>query len=162
MSIGKIKLKPRHFKMANHFARFVDTRWYPDYKPSEEAIVAFFKQQSYGPKSLTEKEIELIAPLMNGQNNKELTIKMVFQEMADFWSKGWGWYIPLMETIKHEFQDRHKTKDTFFIKALIKIARQGFNWEEEPSHWFIDLLEGFTGLSTGEKSSYYRRYLNFK
>lgn len=149
----KIHLKKHHYDLIHHFVRFVDARWYPNYKPSQGAIIAFFKQQSYGPKSLTDEDRELIEPLMNGQAMKELTIKMLWEEMASYWSWNLGWWYPIVHTITMEFKDRHIHKDKIYIKALIKILRNLYN-----AKFFIDELKKFPGLTKEEKE----RYINIK
>lgn len=148
----KINLKPKHMKLITHFNRFIDKHRYPRFSISKKITIAFFKQQTYGYESLTPNEKVIIEPLINAQENKELTLKMIYEEMADFWSKGWGWYIPLLDTIKSEFKTRHIHKDKIFIKALVKIAK--FIQKNN----FVDALINFTGLSNEEKE----RFLSLK
>lgn len=148
-----MKIKPKWKKLIHHFTRFCDVRWFPNYIPTQKACDAFIKFQSVGRKELSKEEILLIQPLLDAQEGKELTIKMLISEMADFWSKGWGWYIPLTATIEYEFRDRHIHKDKVYIYALIKIAR---NIQDSN---FVEYLQSFTGLSKEEKDKYFVNYL---
>lgn len=150
MNYKKIHIKQKHRDLIHHFERFVDTRWYPNYKASEEATQAFIKKESYGPNSLVPDEIALIEPLMNGKANYELTIKLLYEEMASWWANNWGWWYPIAHTIRMEFKERHQHKDKIYIKALIKILRSLYEAE-----FFIDVLNKYTGLTKEEKQRYY-------
>lgn len=141
-----MKIKSKWNNLFVHFARFIDERWYPDYKPSKEAKIAFIKFQSYGLKGLDSNEKQLIQPFLNGQEQKELTIKMLVAEMAEWWQHNSGWYNPLMSVIHWEFKERHIHKDKVFIKALIAIARNCHR------NGFDSFLYSFTGLSKEEKA----------
>lgn len=151
MNQYKIKIKPHHYKIVQHFAKFADPHWYPEVEITTEAIYAVIKNETYGPKSLTTVEKELIVPFMNGKGNVELTIKMVWEEMADWWSNSWGWAGPMRANIYNEYKDRHITKNTTFIKILIKIYRTCLK------DGFVESLIKFTGISNEAKLKYMNR-----
>jgi hypothetical protein len=146
-----MKIRPKWHKLIHHFERFVDRRWHPNFKTDEETKLAFVMFQSNGKKSLTPKQWELVQPLLNGQVGKELTIKMLVEEMAEYWAKGWGWYVPLMATLKWEFRDRHIHQDKEFIQNLIAIAR---HCKEKG---FFEFFKSFTGLTFEEKVTYFKK-----
>lgn len=90
--------------------------------------------------------MELIKPLINGQINKELTIKMIVEEMCEWWSKGWGWCYPLqivIESIKN---------DNIYKVSLLKIKKR---CSEKCGIGFIDFINSFTGLSKEQKQRYF-------
>ena len=148
----KINLKEKHWQLGRHFTRFVDKRWFPDFVLTEENLHAFIKWESYGPKSLNETESQLVKPLLNAKANKELTIKMLVEECAEWWSGGNGWFYPIAHTIHGEF--RNRADDKVFLRALIKIMR------DIKQNGFMEVLSGFTGISQEEKNKYFERYLN--
>jgi hypothetical protein len=149
--MNKIKITDKHRANAQHHARFVDKYWWPDFTLTDEIVERFIRFESYGPKSLNSQELESIIPLtgsatmVGAKGLKELTIKMLYEECAEYWSKGWGFYHPIAATIKWELKE--KAKDKIYIRALIKIARA---MKED----FIAALSSFTGLSHREKSKY--------
>jgi hypothetical protein len=147
-----INLKEKHWLLGRHFARFIDKRWYPDFSLNKENLHAFIKWESYGPKSLDESESQLVAPLLNAKINKELTIKMIIEECAEWWSNGNGWYYPIAHTISEEFKGR--ANDKIFLKALLKIMR------DIKKNGFMEVLNSFTGLDGEEKNRYINKYLN--
>lgn len=149
-----MKLKRKHFDLANHFYRFIDKYRFPDFQLSRESITAMIKLESYGERNLTPKELEIVQPLVNGKQMSELTKKMLFEEMGEWWSNNWGWYYPIARTIQAEFEDRHKKKDRIFIKALIKIFRS------IQDNSFPVTLARFTGLNQEVKNRYLQRYLD--
>lgn len=67
---------------------------------------------------------------------------MIHEEIAEWFKLGWGWYIPLLDTIRREYETRHQHKDKIFIFALIKIARAG------KRDGVLALLNNFTGLKS--------------
>jgi hypothetical protein len=150
--MNKIHLKEKHWQLGRHFARFVDRRWYPDFTLTEANLHAFIKWESYGQKSLDQTELDLVKPLLNAKIHKELTIKMLIEECAEWWSGGNGWYAPIAHIIQEEFKNR--AADKVFIRALIKIMR------DIKQNGFMSVLDSFTGLDRGEKDKYIGRYLN--
>ena len=147
-----IKLKLKHEKLINHFMQFVDRRWYTDYIPTKEDKKNFIHFQSYGPKELMEYELKSLEPLINAQELKELTIKMMVEDIGLFWSKGWGWYTILSADIEHNFKTRHVTKDVLFTRALIKIAKN------IQTNGIINFLQSFTGLSKEWKNQIFTNW----
>lgn len=148
-----MKLSENHNKLINHFLLFLDRHRYPDYNPSFEDKVAFIKYQSYGQSKLTESEKENIKPLIEAQKfGKEVCIKGLVEDMALFWSNGWGWYPPLAADIDIWFKERHKHKDRIYISALIKIARN------ITANGFVDYLSRFTGFNSNYKNRVFEKY----
>ena len=145
-----MRLKPKHWELGRHFERFIDRKWYPDFRLNEENIEAFIKMESYGIRSLSAAEQYFVKPLLNGKINKELTIKMIMEECAEWWAYHHGWYYPIAHVIHTEFQNR--SKDRIFLRALIKIMR------DMKKNGFQEVLSKFTGLSKDEKMRYIDKY----
>jgi hypothetical protein len=147
-----MKLKPKHEKLIAHFELFVDRRWHPDYKPTHEDKVNFIKFQSYGGKSISEEEFKTVKPLVEAQERKEQTIKGLVEDIALFWSRGFGWRIPVMHDIDCWLKTRHEHKDRIFIRALIKIVR---NIEK---NGVISFIESYPDFSREFKNKIFAAY----
>lgn len=151
--MSKIKLKSKHWELGNHFVKFIDRRWYPDFVLDPQNLELFICAESYGIKSLSEQELDLIKPLINGKVNYELTLRMIHEEMADFWSNHWGWYYPIANTITELFKNR-KTESKIYLRALIKIMRSCYD------NGFLIVLNNFTGISKESKDKYINNYFS--
>lgn len=143
------RLKKRHWELGRHFEKHIDCRWYPDYKLEPISLFFFIQLESEGKKSLTEDEMGLILPLLDGKINKELTRYMRFEEIAEWWSKGWGWYNPVSSDIGFLFKERSKDKIDLLdlINTVRKIRKEGM-WS---------FIEGFTGFSEEQRQRFYER-----
>ena len=143
-----MKLKSKHWRIANHYARFVDSNWFPNFKVTKEVVEAFIKYESEGVSRLTGNERELISPLvgesykpgkvaheLTGKPSYELLKKQIHEEIFDWWCKGWGWSPPISSNIDYEFKNRHRIKNDTFLRELIEIKRKlrGFskNWQND-------------------------------
>jgi hypothetical protein len=78
----------------------------------------------------------------------ELTIRMIIEEMCDWWSNNWGWYYPLQSTIDSIKDDR------IFKLSLLKIKKRCM---EEHGLGFIDFIKSFTGIPSEQKDKYFIR-----
>lgn len=141
-----MKLKPKHWKITNHYARFVDSNWFPNFQVAREVVEAFIKFESNGQSSISPVERELISPLvgepdkigcishtMTGKPSYELLKKQIHEEIFDWWCKGWGWSPPISSSIDYEFKNRHKIKNDTYLRELIEIKRKlrGFSKKSE-------------------------------
>jgi hypothetical protein len=150
----RVKPKEKHWAIGRHYARFVDDRWHPGFQLNAENLEIFIRVESSGRSSCTEEELKIAAPLFNGKVNRELTIKMIHEEMADWWSMGTGWFYPLAHTLHEEFWNHKQPKrDTVYLKALIKIMRSCYK------DGFIETLLSFTGMAKDEKARYINRHI---
>jgi hypothetical protein len=147
-------MNPKWSKIVRNLTRFIDRRWYPDYVPNEAAVKTFALFQSKGRASLSEADRALIAPLIDAQANKELTIKMIVSEMAESWSEGHGWYPPLSDTIDHEIRTFSFHQDEIFVKALQQIRGKCLN------NGFVNFLNSFTGFSREEKDRIIHKWIH--
>lgn len=154
-------LKERQLR--NHFDTFVDRdARYPDYVLDDAAWNAFRKSESRGRKSLTLAESALLEPLRGAKWGYEITIQSLWQEMADTWSKGWGWDAPLRATIADVWGRRRYDKDgnqikdarsnRVYLRALLKIRRA------IKTDGFIAAMMGYTGLSREQKDEYLTKW----
>lgn len=142
----KIRLKEKHQELGRHYARFVDRRWFPDFALNDEALEIFIRVESAGRASCTEAELEKAAPLFNGKTQRELTIKLLFDEMADWWSGGNGWFYPIAHALKTEMWSHGlPQRDKVFVRALIKIMRACHQDS------FQSTMLSFTGMPDSEK-----------
>lgn len=74
----------------------------------------------------------------------ELTIRMLVEEMCDWWSNNWGWYYPLQSTIETIKDDR------IFLVSLLKIKKR---CQED----FVGYIQSFTGIPQEQKEKYFSR-----
>ena len=142
----KIALTEKHRRLGRHFERFVERRWHKDFKLSDEALEIFIRIETHGKLSATEAERVIAAPLFSGKTNYELTLKMLYEEMANWWSNGWGWMNPIAAVFEHEWQTL--PRDTVYLRSLVKIMRKCRD------EGFINALSSFTGLSQEQKRKY--------
>ena len=86
-------------------SRFVDRHRFSNFQLTNDIIDAEAKRQTHGEGQLSQKEVSLIEPLRDAQRWKEVTINGLVQEMAEWWSKGWGWWYPMAAHLGHERDD---------------------------------------------------------
>ncbi len=150
----KIRLKEKHWELGRHYARFVDSRWHPDFALDARTLEIFVRVESAGRSSCSEKELQSAAPLFNGKTQRELTIKLLFDEMADWWSMGSGWFAPIAHMLKKEMWSHGLyQRDRVYIRALVKIMRAC------RKDGFMETLISFTGMPQEDKSRYINRWL---
>jgi hypothetical protein len=149
----KTRFRKKHEALLHHFERFLDPFAYPGYVPTQEDRINFLTYQGKGRAPLSDEEFERIEPLLHAQEGKEIQIKGLVEEMASFYSMGWGWYVPMMDEISREFQTRHEHGDRIFIKAMIQITR------EIQKVGFINFLVRYTGLTNEQKAFYIDRHI---
>lgn len=147
----KTRLKEKHWKLGRHYARFVDPVWHPNFKLTAEALEVFIRVESYGRGVCTKQELALAAPLLDGKIQRELTLKLLFDEMADWWSSGAGWFYPIAHTIRTEWL--RSPRDKIYIRALIKITRAC------QKEGFMETMLAFTGMDPMDKQRYLERRL---
>ena len=88
-----MKLKKRHRKIAKTISSFVERTdlYFPDFiEPTEEQIQLFFEIESKGSKGLSEEQLKIVAPMLNGKENYDLQIKMVHEELLEWMCNKWG------------------------------------------------------------------------
>jgi hypothetical protein len=134
----------RNERLIKHFYQWIDTHYHPNFILTAERKSLFLKFQSLGKKALSTEELELIESLIYAQKMKELTIKMLVEEMLWNWSENLGWYYCLQHTI-----DTTKN-DNIFKVALLRIKKRCHES-------FIEFIISFTGLTQQEKNKYYKR-----
>lgn len=150
----KIRLKEKHWELGRHYARFVDSHWYPDFVLDARALEIFVRVESAGHASCSEEELQIAAPLFNGKMNRELTIKLLFDEMADWWSMGAGWFAPIAHTLQTEMWSHGlMRRDRVFIRTLVKIMRAC------KKDGFQSTMLSFTGMSQEDKRRYCDHWL---
>jgi hypothetical protein len=150
----KIRLKEKHRELGRHYARFVDKRWHPDFVLDDRTLEIFMRVESAGRSSCSKDELQAAAPLLNGKMQRELTIKLMFDEMADWWSMGAGWFAPLAHTLHAEMWSHGLAqRDRVYIRALVKIMR---SCREDG---FMETLLSFTGMTQEDKNRYLNRWL---
>lgn len=146
-----MKLKPRHWELGRHYGRFVDRRWFPDYVLDAGTLSTFLEVESNGRSGIGSDALERAGPLLESKANRELTIRLLVEEMAEWWSGGNGWYAPIAHTLATEAWGHHDTggRDRVYVRALIKIMR---SCHEDG---FPAFLESFPGLSQEEKQRHF-------
>jgi hypothetical protein len=154
-----MKLKKKHFQIANTISYFVDKNYYPNFKsPSREDIDLFMTVESMGFRGLSDKQNKIyqivdhnVHGLFNGKKMYDLQIKMVHEEIMEYVLNGWGWYYPIASIISGVWPDRHKC--IYYIKFLIKLMRKMYD-EDGAFHVIIQ----YEGFSESEKKHYINRY----
>ena len=134
----KVKLKPKHWRIAQHYASCIDYHLYPDFKLTEELVERFIRFESYGESSLNKDERISINPFVGeryeyrssdvyddfgSKGRYELLKKQVHAEIFDWWSNNWGWRPPLDANIDAFFKSRHTIGNTI-TKEYISIYRK--------------------------------------
>lgn len=127
----------------NHINRFIDRRWYPDFQPTDDLVELLYTYQTYGKKKLTEEQLKLLEPLKNGQQMKELTLRMNVEEMSYWWSQGWGWIYPINNNI--EWVTKEKPIDRIWLLALLRIRKKCLEGG------FMEFMLSFTGMDDSLK-----------
>lgn len=128
----KVKLKPKHWKIAENYILFSNE---PNTKLTEDLVRLFVYAESHGFKKISKeqrKELDIfygpedaiMKAECGGKGKYNLQKKMVHEQIIDFWTKGWGWYIPLASDIEYLFRERHARKNNIYLKYLISIARK--------------------------------------
>lgn len=166
--------------LRQHFTRFIDRHYHPDYQPDDVAWEIFSRIQSHGHRAVTEDERRVVAPLIDAQQNKEITIKTLAAEMAEWWCMRVGWAWPMAATIRHEVEAEHV--DGVYLRALLNIdASCGGGISGYPEIWelvksrapgaarmwedrvrttagtslsFIDFLLGYSGFPEDQRQRY--------
>lgn len=150
-----MKLKEKHWELGRHYARFVDRRWHPDFVLTAASLEIFIRVESYGRSSCTADELAQAEPLFNGKMQRELTIKLLFDEMADWWSTGAGWYYPIAHALRTEMWEHGRPqRDRVYIRALVKVMRSCHQGG------FMPVMLLFTGMPQAEKERYCARWRN--
>lgn len=99
-----MKVKQKHRDLVRHFLRFSDDKT----PPSDAEIRSFIQWESTGKAS----DILAIERLLQAKRSKEITLKMMYEEVFSYWSFGWGWALPLVDVIEDEDEDK-------FMKASV-------------------------------------------
>lgn len=153
----KIHLKPKHWELGRHYARFVDRRWFPEFRLTESSLEVFIRVESHGRSSCTAEELHTAEPLFNGKQMHDLTLKLLYDEMAEWWSRGDGWYYPIAESIRRamwplQHEEHHgEPRDRIWIRALISVMRACHNRE---TGGFLGALLRYPGMPQADKSRY--------
>lgn len=141
-------LKDRQLRA--HFDRFIDRdARYPGYVLTDEAWRAFKKSETYGKRNMTAGELTLAEPLFGAKWGYEITIQSLWQEMAEWWSSGFGWDAPLRATIGGVWREGG---NRVFLRALFKIRRA------IRADYFPAALAAYTGLGRDDKARYLLRW----
>lgn len=139
-----MKLKPKHFEVASTISYFVDRNYYPNFnKPTREQINIFTQIESRGSTHLTNDELYLVKPLLNGKEQYDLQIKMIHQELKEWVINGWGWWGPIDSIFSNAWKDRKELKT--YIKFLIKLIKK---LKSEGSY---PVLLSYSGFSDDER-----------
>lgn len=139
-----MKLKPKHFEVASTISYFVDRNYFPDFdEPTREQIDIFTQIESRGSMHLTEEELDLVKPLLNGKEQYDLQIKMIHQELKEWVINGWGWWGPIESIFSNAWRDRKGLK--VYINFLIKLIRK---LRSEGSY---PVLLSYSGFSDDER-----------
>lgn len=142
-------------ELSFHFDQFVDrdVKW-RGYVLTHEAWQAFKKSETHGKAKLNERELMLAEPLFGAKWGYEITIKSLWQEMAEYWSMNMGWFPPLRHTIVTSywgpFHERDSRCSRVYLRALFKIR------DSIREKGFPTALLDYTGMDMETK----RRYLD--
>jgi hypothetical protein len=139
----KIKVKPKHWRIAKHYASCINYQLYPDFELTEELVERFIRFESYGEKSLNKEERISINPFVGerydyrtsevyddfgAKGRYELNKKQIHEELFDWWAKDWGWSYPIAANIYGFFKSRHVIGNTTareYISVYQKIRKLG-------------------------------------
>ena len=151
-----MKLKKKHYKIAKTISYFVDRTdlYFPDFvEPSEQQIELFFEIETIGKKNLTEDELQIVAPMMNGKSNYDLQIKMIYEELLDWMCQKWGWWYPISQVIKDSYKERHQFPAYIkFLRNLKKKMTISKDKKIECLAPSIEAMLSFSGFSPEQKN----------
>ncbi len=116
---------------------------------TDAAWKAFKKSESNGKARLTPEELVLAEPLFGAKWGYEITIQSLWQELAEWWSNGWGWDAPLRHTISRVWREGG---NRVFLRALFKVRRA------IRTNSFPVAMAAYTGLSRDDKTTYLARW----
>jgi len=130
-------------KIADCLEGWIDEAYWPNYSPTTSDWELFFKVETHGRGSVSQKDLGIIKPLLEAKGDYDLQIKMIYSECAEWWSKGWGWAAPIESLMKNA--------KGVYLDALTKIH----------SAFSIDsfaAIMNFTGFDGDEKNRYLKGY----
>jgi len=139
---GEDSMKPRHRQLYIHLERFIDRARWPDYVMNEADFRAYLAHESTGRGAKP-------APLAWCKKAEEITVHMLWSEMAEMWAFGHGWFYALHHTMSCEWRERRGSN--VWMKKLISIAR-GIR-----RRGFMDAMLSYTGFSDDDRSKYLAR-----
>lgn len=150
-----MKLNLKHFEIAKTISYFVDRNYYPCFTvPTRNQIDIFTRIESKGRKNLSSEELKMVEPLLNGKQMYDLQIRMIYEELAEWISSGWGWY-PVIATIMiNIYPDRHQCPA--YVRMLGKLHKK---IKKETG---IVVIMGYTGFDDDFKNKILTNYLKNK
>jgi hypothetical protein len=120
-----MKIKKKHIKIAKTISYFVNRTdlYFPDFiEPTSEQIQIFFEIESKGRKHISDEELMIVAPMLNGKENYDLQIKMVHEEILEWMCNRWGWFYPISQMIKDSYKERHLCPS--YVKFLRDLKKR--------------------------------------
>lgn len=118
-----MKLKKKHLLIGKTISWFVDRNYYPDFiEPTIEQIKIFIQIESEGRKNITDEQIALVEPMLNGKIQYDLQINMLHEEVLEWVVNKWGWYYPIDNLFKNVWSYRQQCP--MYIKFLVKLIRR--------------------------------------
>jgi hypothetical protein len=147
-----MKLKPKHFEIAETISWFVDRNYYPDFvEPTREQIDIFTQIESLGKKAeLIEAQMKIVEPMLNGKANYDLQIKMIHQELKEWIESGWGWYQPMTSILNGALEEKDKCKT--YITMLLKLRQK---LKDDGGY---KTMMNYSGFTQEEKDNLTKRY----
>lgn len=156
-----MKLKKKHRKIAKTISYFVDREaYFPDFKePTEEQIQLFFHIESKGDKDLSDEQLKMVRPMLNGKANYDLQIKMIHEEILEWMCQRWGWWYPLSSCIQNIYKDRHKCPSyVSVLRDLKKKMTIPLTWDGEELSPSLTVMLNYSGFSEEQKEKLIRSY----
>lgn len=150
-----MKLKNRHRKIAKTISSFVERTdlYFPDFiEPTEEQIQLFFEIESKGSKGLSEEQLKIVAPMLNGKENYDLQIKMVHEELLEWMCNKWGWWYPISQMIKDCYKSRHNIPS--YVKFLrdLKKRMSMKDWNGEGLVPSVNVMLSYSGFTEEQRT----------
>lgn len=97
------KRQKRKVELQRHVEKFIDRARWPDFQPSQADWDAYWKLESSGV------DDGVPEALLWAKKLEEITIGQMWHEMADWWSKGNGWYYVWRSNFSRAWADRRGT-----------------------------------------------------
>ena len=122
-----------------------DLKPIPNYDPTRYRK-AFERFQTHGRNGIIAEDIYGIAPLLGAQKAKEVTLTSMAIESMEWWSKGFGWEIPWLDTL-----ERVKLGEKMDRLTRVAILRTVKSISKDP----ISFFERHPGISHELKQRYF-------
>ncbi len=132
--MSNVRLRKNHITLCRHYLKYSGC----EISLSKEDIKAFIEYESNGLGSPH-------SALLEGKRNYGIFEKSVLEEVFYYWSRGWGWAIPLLDFIDDSFN---------FDVDEITITKMKNIFQRIEDSGMINFLNSQTGFTDNQKEKW--------